>query len=164
MRQIPLIAKFTGHFALVDDEDFEWLSKFRWSGNKRLATIYAHVSTRKKGFHGEQMHRLILGLSKRNGIEIDHIDGDGLNNQKSNLRGCNHSQNAIHRNCQRNSTTGFKGVSWFKSSRKYQATITVNGVWVRLGFFTDPIQAARAYDQAALKYFGEFAALNFPTG
>jgi hypothetical protein len=98
------------------------------------------------------------------GFQIDHIDGDGLNNQKSNLRIGTHQQNIMNRTKQRNNTSGYKGVSFDKSTNKFVAQIGYNKKGIHIGSFKTAILAARAYDVEAIKYHGEFANLNFKPG
>lgn len=106
-------------------------------------------------------HRLAFLMCKGYLPEfIDHIDGDTKNNRIENLRGCTKSQNGMNRPKQINNKTGFKGVSWQKSAKKYTAQITVKGKKKYLGSFSCKYDAAKAYNKAALQYFGEFAYLN----
>lgn len=152
MKRIPLTQ---GKFAVVDDEDFQSLNRFKW---------YAHCRRHTGNFyatrHGEQremllMHRVILGL--RAGEECDHINHDSLDNRRSNLRKCTSQQNQWNRRRRR---PGFKGVR--KLRNKWGATIMVSGVRNWLGTFDNPESAARAYDAMAAKHFRQFAVLNFP--
>lgn len=93
---------------------------------------------------------------------IDHIDHDKLNNRYSNLRQCSHNDNQHNQPKRRNNKSGFKGVCWMKSNRKWHAQICTNSKVKSLGFFTEKEDAARAYDIAALELHGEFAYTNFP--
>jgi hypothetical protein len=140
---------------LVDDEDFERLSKYKWHAHKERYTFYA----RRRSKHGRFfMHREIMKCPEN--LEIDHIDGDGLNNQKKNLRICTQSQNFANRNKLRNNTSGYKGVSWYKPGKKWRTQIKVNCHVKHLGYFSTPEDAAQAYNIAAERYHGEFAKLN----
>jgi hypothetical protein len=93
-------------------------------------------------------------------MQVDHIDNNKLNNIKSNLRLCNHTENMINRPTHSNSKSGYKGVIFYKRLNKYMAKINVNKKQLYLGLYIDPIHAARVYNAAALKYHGEFAHLN----
>ena len=106
------------------------------------------------------MHSAILESHK--GSDIDHIDGNGLNNQENNLRYSTHSQNMSNRGLDKNNKSGFKGVSWYQPSQKWQVKIAVQGKQKHLGYYSDIEEAARAYDAAAKELHGEFAWLNFP--
>jgi hypothetical protein len=108
------------------------------------------------------MHRLV---AERNGLpiggkQIDHVDGNGLNNCRRNLRVATASQNKANLRHRRDSTSGFKGVSWNRQKRRFQAFIKVAGHQHHLKYCDDPRDAARVYNEAALKHFGEFACLN----
>ena len=142
-----------GYVALVDDEDFERLSKWKWVYADGRAVRYDSRS--KKTIY---MHRVIIDTP--DGMYTDHIKtGDTLNNQKSNLRVCTYSQNQANRGLNKNNTSGFKGVS--RDGKKWRAVIMVDNKYIRLSCHDTPEQAARVYDEAAKKYFGEFASLNF---
>jgi hypothetical protein len=108
------------------------------------------------------MHRDIMLASP--GEQIDHIDHDTLNNQKSNLRKCSAEQNSHNRRLRRDSASGFKGVSWSNDSSKWQARIMATGKAIHLGSYIEREDAARAYDAAAVKYHGKFAMTNRELG
>lgn len=160
-KRIPLSR---GEFATVDDEDFEWLNQFRWyyvrcGGSWEYALRNVVVGGRRRT---QGMHRLILGEVE--GRCSDHINGDGLDNQRANLRACTHTENMRNRRKHKNNTSGFTGVHWRNSTKKWRAQIDADGRKRHLGYFDDIEEAARAYDAAALKLHGEFATLNFPVG
>ena len=149
-----------GQFALVDDEDYESLNKFKWHATKtKVGTFYARRNSLKGEFEKYKtirMHNQITGFEM-----LDHIDGDGLNNQKSNLRECNHSQNMSNRKAYGKS--GYKGVGFNKKINGinyYHARIKHDGKEYYLGYSSDPIECAKLYNDAALKHFGKFAKLN----
>lgn len=157
MRYIELTK---GYHAKVDDEDFDRLSKFNWSLHsmtRRSKKLYAatHIPRSQEYI---TMHRLITGAQK--GQSVDHINDDGLDNRKENLRVCSHAENLRNRGKNINNTSGFKGVEHKKIGKPWMARITVNYRSIYLGTFKDKLDAAMAYNVAALKYHGEFARLN----
>jgi hypothetical protein len=157
MKEIPLTQ---GQVGWVDDEDYDRVSKYKWCARFRYRTYYAQTRTaRSDGRRSLLLHRFVLNAQP--GSEIDHIDGNGLNCQKSNLRFVTHQQNMRNMRLRKDSTTGYKGVSYWKKDKKWQARIRVNGEPVYLGCFDDPTKAALAYDEAARKYHGEHAKPNF---
>lgn len=144
-------------YALVDDEDFEYLSQFKWYASKQGNTFYAHRDSRnRKRDKGTIicMHREIMNSPKD---LVDHIDGNGLNNQKKNLRTCTRSQNSMNQKAHRDSTSKLKGVTFDKSRNKYAAQINFNGKKIYLGRFSVKEKAYQAYCEACVKYHGEFA-------
>lgn len=161
MKQIELTQ---GQIALVDDADFEELSKYKWQANyfKHTNSFYAtrHTPAIKGKHYVIYMHRQILGLERGDSRQADHINHITLDNRQSNLRICTRQQNEMNRKPNRNTTSQYKGVCWDKARRKWRALIYLNGVSKHLGFFQDEEAAARAYNEAAKKYFREFAFLN----
>ena len=143
-------------FALVDDDDFERINIKKYHAVKLGRCFYAYKWSRGKNI---SMHRDILQALP--GEMVDHINGNGLDNRKENLRMCNKAQNRINSGLQKNNTSGYKGVYLQCTSKKYIAHITVNKKCVHLGIFEDPIEAALSYDEAARKYHGIFARTNF---
>lgn len=145
---------------LVDDDVYEWLAALKWTVRRTTRrTLYAKTTFRDAD--GKQqnvlMHRMILGV--QDGMVVDHIDHNGLNNQRHNLRVCTPKENARNSLRKRGSLTP-KGVFFVQRDRRYQAAIYIDGKRVYLGSYLDPLEAAHAYNRAAIKYFGEFAALN----
>jgi len=153
-----------GMAAIIDDDDYELVRHYRWRVKKGRNTHYALTSIQNSNKKDSTMfmHRLILQLSPEDEQQCDHIDGDGLNNQKKNLRIVTCQQNHFNRQSHSNTSSRFKGVSWHKSRNKYEAKIYVNKRNISLGQFDDETQAARMYDRVAIAERGEFARTNFP--
>lgn len=158
MKQIPLTQ---GQFAIVDDDDYEILSKFKWHASHERTNFYAarRITIGQRKSKTIKMHREILRISDSN-IQIDHKDGNGLNNQKSNLRIATISQNQRNKSVQGNNKCGLKGVYFDKKLKKWRAVFSPNKKSVHIGCFNTAIEAAMAYNDAALKHYGEFARLN----
>lgn len=154
MKKIPLTQ---GKFALVDDEDYERLIAMgKWQCVGRGKKVYAvKMFWKKKHII---MHRFIVDAPI--GFEVDHINGDGLNNRRENLRICTVSENGRNLSKRKDNTSGFKGVNWHKQKSKWRARIQLDKKRIDVGYFDCPIEAARAYNAAAIKYHGEFAKLN----
>ena len=136
-------------YALVDDSDYGYLNQYRW---------HIHEKRYLRSSSGILMHRLIINTPE--GMDTDHIDGNGLNNQRNNLRICKKFQNQANRGISKNNLSGYKGVYWHKDSKKWRAKLMFDYKNIYLGLFKNKINAALAYNQAAKKYFGEFAKLN----
>jgi len=150
MKDIPLTR---GKVALVDDEDYERVNQFRWAAHKRGNTWYAY----RNAPSFVRMHKFILAGHP----EIDHANGNGLDNQKRNLRPATRSQNTA--NGQKHVdglTSRFRGVSFSKESKRWVAYIGVSGHHFNLGYYDSEDDAAISYNHAAIAYFGEFARLN----
>ena len=141
--------------ALVDDEDFKWLNKWKWHAKKEKNTFYAR---RKKNGKTILMHRVVM--FPKDGSEIDHKYYNGLNNQKNNLRICTKQQNIWNTQPYANKSSKFKGVCWHKSTQKWQARISFNYEKTLIGFFKFEIDAAIAYNSKAKQFFGEYAYQN----
>jgi hypothetical protein len=157
MKRVPLTR---GKFALVDDADYPDLIRFAWNARKDNNTWYASRGwVRADGTHGfERMHRRLLPGATR----VDHWDGDGLNNQRHNLRAATASQNQMNSRKRRGCSSRYKGVSWQKDAQAWRPRIRVDGKLKSLGLFADEREAAQAYDRAAVAFFGPFARINFP--
>jgi len=159
MKLIPLSR---GLFAMVDDADFDFLNQWKWTAVKSGKTFYAARNELVNGVRrGVKMHRLVIGLTDP-AIHVDHRDGNGVNNQRHNLRPCSQPENRRNASIQDNNTSGYKGVSLRKDVivNKFQARIMVDKKSISLGFFHSPVEAAKAYNDAAILYHGEFAFLN----
>lgn len=154
-----VIETASGQPILVDDEDAPLIVSHRWFASRANQMTARYYATRAVGGTTIYMHRLILGLSPGSEWQVDHVNGDGLDNRRANLRMATRSQN----NANRESTGGsggYRGV--YRERGRYRARIWVNGQSVGLGRYTDAESAAHAYDEAAAYYFGAFARLNFP--
>lgn len=143
-----------GFVTQVDDEDFDFLNQWRWHYNKscvkrtiRLGKTFKHII----------MARLLLNANDSS-LVVDHIDGNPLNNSKMNLRICSPNDNNKNLSKHKDNTSGYKGV--VKKGNKWRAKIGVNRKHILLGYYSSKEEAARAYNEAAIKYFGEFARLN----
>lgn len=162
MKQLQLSGKLgIGKTILVDDADYEYLSQFTWWVQKAKNTLYAiryNPETKKR----QLMHRLLFNLTDSR-VFIDHINHNGLDNQKNNLRICTNADN--QKNKKGNGTSSYLGVSKYTykngtTNKKWIATIKHNGKYKYLGIFENEIDAAKSYNKAALEYHGEFANLN----
>lgn len=142
-----------GKYALVDDKDFAVLSEYPWHYSQGYAARMSPKPQRKIF-----LHRSIL--MPPNGMFIDHINGDSLDNRRENLRICTRAENQHNQKILGRSTSGFKGVSWHKRIKKWNVKIRVAMKDVHLGYFTEKVEAARAYNEGAKKYYGAFACLN----
>ena len=154
--EIPLSR---GLVALVDDVDYERVAaEGSWHAHSNGRTVYAR---RNQWVDGRcittRLHNFITGLDY-----VDHANGNGLDNRRSNLRAASHAQNMGNKRLYRNNTSGFKGVGLHKKSGLWQARLWIDGHLQYFGLHATPEEAARAYDAAALQIFGKFARLNFP--
>ncbi len=146
MKLIPLS---NGGFAMVDDEDFDWLSNFSWRSRKGGNTYYAYT------YGKVGMHTMILRSFVTNSI-VDHKDGDGLNNTRGNIRLCTHAQNMQNRALSKNSKSGIKGVYFNKKSKKWRSEIRSNGKRYCIGSFESKEDASIAYKIRAKELHGDF--------
>jgi hypothetical protein len=146
---------------MVDDADFDWLSQYKWHAHwdgkswRAVCSKWENGKTKKI-----LMHRLVM--QPKEGELVDHRNHNSLDNQRHNLRNCScQENNRNHKLRLKNKTSQYKGVCWFKPARLWVAQITVNYKRICIGYFKDEIEAARAYDEAALKYHGTYAFVNF---
>lgn len=149
---------------IVDADDFNMLNTYTWwlckTKTKRAVKTQLSAQTTVKG-KTVKMHRLIMQAPL--GVDVDHINGNPLDNRKANLRICSRSENLMNagKYTRRNKCSSkYKGVSWHKATKKWEAGLQVNGKRKWLGLFLEEQSAAVAYNLAALKYFGQFANLN----
>jgi hypothetical protein len=156
--KIPLTQ---GKFAKVDPDDYTWLAQFRWHSKTNEYAAYAvRTITRDRRQKRIYMHRLIMNTPPH--LVCDHVNHDGLDNRRHNLRNCTLTQNNANTRPAKNASSKYKGVSYNKRRKKFAAFIKKAGSQIHLGYFHDEIEAARAYDRAARKYHKAFALLNFP--
>lgn len=151
----------TGDTFLVDAADFEYVSQCQWWAQAMGRTTYVARAGRPGEPRTVTLHRDLLHVTDR-GLVVDHINRDGLDNRRANLRPCTHSQNHGNAAKQRrkSATSRYKGVCWHRSRGWWQATITVNGIGRYLGHYATEAAAAAAYNAAAREGFGDFALLN----
>ena len=157
-RRIPLTQ---GKYAIVDNDDYFRLNKYKWHTSRGRSTFYAvrDIRTGKNKQKEIIMHREIMKTDDE--FYVDHINGNGLDNRKANLRAATALQNSWNcRKTRRKKSSKYKGVSWLKRQKIWQSRIQANGKMIFLGNFKDEKKAAEVYDQAAQKHHKEFAVLN----
>ena len=140
------------YFAIVDDEDYEWLSQWSWHCNHGYAVRIKQVNGKRTLI---RMHRSILKAGI--GMIVDHKNGNKLDNRRKNLRFCTHAENMRNSKMPSRNRTGLKGVSFHKHIKKWIASIKFNGERTNLGYFTTPEEAHKAYCEKAKELHGEFA-------
>lgn len=161
MKQINLTR---GKIAIVDDEDYPEISKYKWHVRPDSTRTNCWYAARRIVIGNKitsiSMHRALL--NPPSSLIVDHIDGNGLNNTRENLRLIppNSFKNIANSRLRKDSRSGFKGVTWHSQGRKWRAGIQSNKKYKSLGLFSDPMNAARAYDSAAVLEYGEFACTN----
>lgn len=151
---VKRISLVDGFYALVDADDYEWLNQYNW-----FLCGGGYAARNEKGKQ-ILMHREIMDPPE--GMFVDHINLSRMDNRRTNLRICTPNENRRNQCKRARASSRFKGISWNKRTRKWCASIHFKGKPIWLGCFNDEIEAARAYDRAAVEYFGEFARLNFP--
>lgn len=152
-----------GKVALVNNSDFKWLNAYKWSAKKTSSSNLFYAFTAAPNTHQTKkflMHRLILGLQPGDGVECDHVNGNGLDNRRRNLRTATRSQQRTNSMKGPNRTSRFKGVCWASRRDKWQAQICLNHHNTFLGRFDCEEDAAIAYNAAAKQMFGTFAKTN----
>jgi hypothetical protein len=158
MKTVQLNGKLAaGRVAVIDDEDFDLVSQFKWhvTFTKSSGPYAASCSKINGAWKTFSMHKLITDWPL-----TDHEDGDGLNNQRSNLRPATNGQNGANMKVKAAKSSQYKGVSWRRDRNKWQAAIKIDRRQRNLGFFTDELEAARAYDRAARDAWGPYARVN----
>jgi len=146
--------------AIVDDEDFERISKYKWhiSNNTSVGRILPRAEVGRK-----TVRRTLAQEVMNTSLMYDHKDRNFLNNAKNNLRICNNSTNAVNKSKLKNCSSKYKGVRWHSRAKKWYAQIKKNQCNIHLGSFDDETLAGKAYDTKAKELYGEFAVLNFPS-
>lgn len=151
-----------GQVTVIDHGDYELIAKYSWravhgsrAGQEKWY-VKAYIPGTFPNCKSTSMHRLLLGAQP--GQIVDHIDNNSLNNCRSNLRFCTAQENARNRNRQRQSISKFKGVT--RNGKRWQANLKINGQGLYLGTFATEEEAGKAYDNAAVEQYGEFARHN----
>jgi hypothetical protein len=156
---VAYVSLTQGYEAVIDVGDIPLVSPYKWCVLVCKNTIYAVRGTRRgeNGYPARNicMHRVIAGTQE--GFETDHINGNGLDNRRCNLRNTSRAQNSLNTGVKKNNTSGYKGVDWSKTRKKWRARIRVNGERIGLGYYGSPEEAGAAYNEAAKIYHGEFA-------
>jgi len=168
MKNIYLSGKWgQGRFVLVDDEDFKWLSQYKWhyqyyrtinNGDEYGYATRGKYDYEKKKNKMIKMHREILNAPDN--FQVDHKNGNPLDNRRVNLRLCHADGNAKNVRIRKDNTSGYKGVVWHKQHKKWYAQISINGRSRFIGLFRDKLEAVKAYNNKAEQCYGEYARLN----
>jgi hypothetical protein len=146
---------------MIDDEDYDFLMQWRWftyTPNKGKSWYVVRHPEIRPG-NKIVMHREIMKAPEH--LHVDHIDHNGLNNQKINLRLCTNAENSRNKSLHRKCSSTYRGVSWHKGCKRWVAQMMFSYKKIHLGCFKSEIEAAKCYDENAKKHFGEFANLNF---
>lgn len=162
MKLLEMSGKFKGMFTMVDDDVYDYLNQWRWGIDIGSYVIRNKYLYRKNGKNISKLifiHHIIKG--RKEGYDIDHINGNRLDNRIENLRFATRSQNKMNAKVYKNNKLGLKGVHFVEKTHKFRASITLNKKKSMLGTFKTKEEAARAYDKKAKELFGEFALLNF---
>jgi hypothetical protein len=151
-----------GKWTILDPNDYYRFGRFKWCIGGGNGKLYAIRGQRigADDLKIVRLHRLIMNAP--DGLLVDHRNGDGLDNRRANLRLATRAQNQYNKRKRKNATSRFRGVYFHKEHRKWAACLIVAGKKIWLGYFDSEIEAAKAYDEAAKKYRGEFACPNFP--
>lgn len=159
--QKPTSKNYKKYSVIVDDDDYEELSKYIWTYHKEHKSEYAVTASKDEfgKYRTKKMHRMIMGINDRH-ILIDHVDGNGLNNQRSNLRLANYSTNQANKKRLHNKKSKYKGVYFQSNTQKWKSGVMKDGKYFHLGYFKTEEHAAMAYNIKAKELFGEFACIN----
>lgn len=151
----------SGETFIIDREDYDKIKDLKWTSysSYRKSKKYLRSHTFKNGVNKTHLlHRIVTDAPK--GMEVDHINGDTFDNRKANLRVCTHAENVRNSKPNNRNTSGYKGVRFYKRNKKWGAAIRSNEKRLFLGLHSTKEDAARAYNLAAIKYFGDYAWLN----
>lgn len=154
MIEVPL---GNGGVTTIDNTDWDLVSQYTWYKETMDDVSYARTSVNGQTI---RMHSLLYPAPK--GLETDHKDMNGLNNQRRNLRFCTRQQNSANKPKRVGTSSRYKGVSWNINRNHWNSLIKVNYKVINLGTYRDEVEAAKAYDRAAIFYFGDYARINFP--
>lgn len=155
---VSLISLTRGNYVIVDTKNLRMLNVHRW--HLAIKSVHKRYARRTEGDKTIYMHREIIDVPAD--MEVDHINGNGLDNREANLRICTRTQNMRNAAVIENKTSIYKGVGWCKGKKKWRARITHNNKLIYIGRYHDEVRAAQAYDKKAIELFGEFAHPNFP--
>lgn len=161
--RIPLHSrKYHDLFAVIDEEDADLVRHHRWCPKTGRNTIYAHTAITRDGVRTSiTLHRFLIDAKP--GEIVDHINHDGLDNRRSNIRVCTLDQNgANRRGAAKSNQCGYIGVYFHTRFNRYCASVSRKGKTIHVGYFDNALDAAHARDRVALEFYGEFATLNFP--
>jgi hypothetical protein len=152
-----------GYIAIIDDKDYVKLNKYKWHVLEgKNGVNYATAKIKIDGIRTSvRMHRVVMGLKHFDVSQIDHINHNGLDNRRENLRMCSKHQNNMNRRPNKNRTSRYKGLTLQKTTGKWISRISIDGKYLNLGTYKEETVAALKYDKAALKHYGEYANLNF---
>lgn len=159
--------EISGYKVLIDEEDWERLKGYKWYADRQAVEkkgkYYFRTDIHENGKKTHIfLHRTIMCCSKGDGTNIDHINGNTLDCRRSNLRLATVSQNGCNKPMMHYNVAGYKGVGWANRESKWRARIVINKKETHIGYFTDVVEAAKAYDRKAIELHGEFAYTNFP--
>lgn len=165
MKEIPLSQTIKKKYyvenqvVMVDDEDYEWLNKFHWHIRKTKNIAYAMSAATTEYPHKKTMHRMIMGITDSK-VYVDHKDGNGLNNQRSNLRIATFQQNSVNRRKLKPLSSKYLGVYWCNTKNRWKSYLQNNRKRIYVGTFKNEDDAAMAYNAKSIEINGEFASLN----
>lgn len=155
--------EISGYKVLIDDEDWDKVNGHKWRKNTNRKDIYFRAHQYSSGKRVDiSLHRFIMGCKYKDGLQVDHINHNTLDNRKCNLRYCTGQENNQNRRKPITNTTGYKGVYVSTGENRWRARCKHNGKNIQIGTYGSPMEAAIAYDRAIIELHGEFAETNFP--